>query len=111
MAKENSEFWKIMEANFSVAQHDHCIEIQSDLQQMQKKEASNNEHLSGEGFNKVVNASNDPMIAHFFVDGAGSEESLIAYLQRSYDITETEALSAIDWGIGKLHEITDYGEA
>jgi len=40
----------------------------------------------------------------------GTEESLIAYLQREYDLTEQEAENAIDIAIGEFGEVTGYGD-
>jgi DNA-binding transcriptional regulator LsrR (DeoR family) len=60
---------------------------------------------------RMIEAATDPNIVDYFVKGAGTEEALIAYLERVYDLTEAEVVSAIDLAIGNLHEITDYGEA
>jgi hypothetical protein len=108
MANSGSEFWSIMENNFVEAKHDHYVEIRQDLdselerQQQIKKD---------ERISRIIEAATDPNIADYFVKGSGTEEALIAYLERVYGLTEAEVLSAIDLAIGNLHEITDYGEA
>ncbi len=58
----------------------------------------------------ISNASRDHNIAAYFLHGMGTEESLIAYLQREYDLTEQEAENAIDIAIGEFGEVTGYGD-
>jgi hypothetical protein len=108
MAKGNPEFWNIVEANFLQASHDHHIELKSDLEKAEKLEQERRA-VKNERLNLIVQASEDPAIAQYFLDGVGSEDSLTAHIQRHYELSATEAFSAIDLGIGKLHEIVDYG--
>ena len=98
-----------MEANFPTAAHDHHVELRADLEKAERLEhqrlADLNERLS-----LITQASEDPAIYAYFVDGNGSEEALLAHMQRSWELSETEAFSAIDLGIGKLHEVVDHGD-
>jgi hypothetical protein len=109
MTKSNPEYWGIMEANFPQASHDHHKELKSDLEKAeileQRRLAMHNARL-----NQIIQASEDPAITGYFIDGAGTEEGLIAHIQRQHGLSETEAFSAIDLGIGKLREIVGYGD-
>ena len=55
-------------------------------------------------------ASYDDRIADYFLYGLGDEESLIAQLQRDYELSEQEVVEAIDKAIGQLQDVTDYGD-
>jgi hypothetical protein len=109
MAKGNPEYWKIMEASFPEASHSHYLELKSDLERAEKLEQSKGA-IQNERLNRIMQASEDPVIFYYFSNQPGSEETLKAHIQRQYDLSETEARSAIDCGIGKLHEVAGYGD-
>jgi len=110
MGSEGSspEFWRIMEISFPEAVRDRRLEEQRIEQARQVRLESDKKD---ERWERIVAASYDERIADYFLYGIGSEESLIAQLQREYDLSEQESLEAIDKAIGQLSEVVNYDEA
>jgi len=105
MGERDLEFLKIIRDEFPEYQHKHFLEERT--QQHAQLETSDDEDKKWE---RAIAASYDERIADYFLYGVGDEESLIAQLQRNYELSEQETLDAIDRGIGQLFELTDYGD-
>jgi hypothetical protein len=106
---DSKEFWSIVEASFPEAQQqDNTTKLQAPVED----QPTDQQQKGNETIAKILLASNDPRIADYWLHGVGTEEGLIVALERGYDLTESEAISAIDCGLGKLgDEVAGYDEA
>jgi hypothetical protein len=102
-----TEFWKIIEAGLPEYANDRLLDGQPKQQLPDNLEEPDDRE---ERQRRITTASYDKRIADYFFYGIGNEESLIAQLQRGYDLNEEDACQAINMGIGHQGEVVDYGD-
>jgi predicted carbohydrate-binding protein with CBM5 and CBM33 domain len=107
-AESENEFFKIIDFSFT----------EGDINQMllnQEPQTTNRELIAktedDDNQRRIDEASNDKTIGDYLLHAIGTELQLIAYLQASYDLTESQAVDAMQQGIHKIYEVIDLGEA
>src|SRR5438105_12884175 len=110
MANRNIEFIQIIREQFP----DEDVSLLSDNIPLEQDTSLQNikvETLDEDDREVIIEkAARDIRIADYVIYGKGSVESLIAGLERDYNLSEAEADQAINRGIGQLAEIVDYDD-